>query len=88
MKWRTLSIRPRLAGIWVVTGVNHVRNMNACDSCRTDWMHGFNGMSTHCLPNYVGWLRAAERLPDFTPEPAQTLSKAITKLTHQHPPPV
>jgi hypothetical protein len=84
MKRRILPIRLRLGVIRAVAGVDHIRNISACDSSRADWMHEFNRVSTHCLPNDAGWPRAAERLPECVPEPAQVPAHTNGNSTDQH----
>ncbi len=47
-------------GIRVVEEVFHIQNVNAYHSRLKSWMRRFHGVSTHYLPNYLGWRRLLE----------------------------
>jgi len=64
------------SGIRVV-GAWHVQNVNAFGSRLRQWMVRFKGVSSRYLNNYLGWFRALDRAPGFTPEPAALLTLAL-----------
>lgn len=60
-----------------VDGAWHVQNVNAFASRLRQWMVRFKGVSSRYLENYLGWFRALDRSPGFSPEPASLLAMAI-----------
>jgi transposase-like protein len=42
-------------------GAVHVQNVNGYHSRFHKWLRGFNGVATHYLPNYLGWLWAIDK---------------------------
>lgn len=66
-----LSAGIRVKGAW------HVQNVNAYGSRLKNWMIRFKGVATKYLANYLGWFRALDRSPGFSPDPAQLLALAI-----------
>lgn len=66
-----LSAGIRVQGAW------HVQNVNAFGSRLRSWMIRFKGVATKYLANYLGWFRALDRSPGFSPDPAQLLALAI-----------
>lgn len=66
-----LSAGIRVDGPW------HVQNVNAFCSRLRDWMRRFKGVSSRYLDNYLGWFRALDRTPGFSPNPASLLAMAI-----------
>lgn len=65
-----------LAGVRV-EGAWHVQNVNAFGSRMRDWLRRFKGVSTRHLDSYLGWFRALDRSPGFTPKPASLLALAV-----------
>lgn len=65
------------SGIRVV-GAWHVQNVNAFGSRLRQWMVRFKGVSSQYLENYLGWFRALDRSPGFSPEPASLLALAAS----------
>lgn len=66
-----------LSGGIRVQGAWHVQNVNAYGSRFKSWMIRFKGVATKYLANYLGWFRALDRSPRFSPDPAQLLALAI-----------
>ena len=66
-----LSRGIRVQGAW------HVQNVNAYGSRLKNWMVRFKGVATKYLANYLGWFRALDRSPGFSPNPAQLLALAV-----------
>lgn len=66
-----LSAGIRVRGAW------HVQNVNAFGSRLRNWMIRFKGVATKYLASYLGWFRALDRSPAFSPSPAQLLALAI-----------
>jgi hypothetical protein len=64
------------AGVRVV-GAWHVQNVNAFGSRLRGWLRRFKGVATKYLANYLGWFRALDRSPGFSPEPASMLALAV-----------
>lgn len=60
-----------------VNGAWHVQNVNAFGSRLRGWLRHFKGVATQYLPNYLGWFRALDRSPGFSPEPASLLALAV-----------
>ncbi len=60
-----------------VQGAWHIQNVNAFASRLRQWLLRFKGVSTRYLENYLGWFRALDRSPGFTPEPASLLALAV-----------
>lgn len=60
-----------------VNGAWHVQNVNAFGSRLRQWMARFKGVSSRYLENYLGWFRALDRSPGFSPEPASLLAIAV-----------
>jgi transposase-like protein len=55
--------------------VFHTQNINAYHSRLRDWLGRFRGVSTHYLPNYLGWRRMLEQNGDeLTPAAILSLS--------------
>ena len=52
------------AGVRVRDGTFHIQNVNAYHGRLKGWMARFNGVATRYLPNYLGWRRTLERLPE------------------------
>ena len=66
-----LSRGIRVQGAW------HVQNVNAFGSRLKNWMVRFKGVATKYLANYLGWFRALDRSPRFSPNPVQLLALAV-----------
>lgn len=66
-----LSRGIRVQGAW------HVQNVNAFGSRLKNWMVRFKGVATKYLANYLGWFRALDRSPRFSPDPVQLLALAV-----------
>ncbi len=66
-----LSRGIRVQGAW------HVQNVNAYGSRLRNWMIRFKGVATKYLANYLGWFRALDRSPRFSPDPVQLLALAV-----------
>ena len=66
-----LSVGMRVDGAW------HIQHVNAFCSRLRDWMRRFKGVSSRYLDNYLGWFRALDRSPGFSPDPASLLEMAI-----------
>ena len=60
-----------------VQGAWHIQNVNAFGSRLRQWLLRFKGVSSRYLENYLGWFRALDRSPGFTPEPASLLALAV-----------
>lgn len=60
-----------------VQGAWHIQNVNAFGSRLRQWLLRFKGVSTRYLENYLGWFRALDRSPGFSPEPASLLALAV-----------
>jgi hypothetical protein len=60
-----------------VDGAWHVQNINAFASRLRQWIYRFKGVSSRYLENYLGWFRALDRSPGFSPEPASLLAIAV-----------
>ena len=60
-----------------VDGAWHVQNVNAFGSRLRQWMVRFKGVASRYLENYLGWFRALDRTPGFSPEPASLLAIAV-----------
>jgi len=60
-----------------VNGAWHVQNVNAFVSRLRGWLRRFKGVATRYLENYLGWFRALDRSPGFSPEPASLLALAV-----------
>ena len=56
------------AGVRVI-GPWHIQNVNAYHARLKDWMRRFRGVATRYLESYLGWFRAIERSPVFSPTP-------------------
>ncbi len=52
------------AGVRVRDGAFHIQNVNAYHGRLKGWMGRFNGVATRYLPNYLGWRRTLERVPE------------------------
>jgi transposase-like protein len=52
------------AGVRVREGAFHIQNVNAYHGRLKGWMRRFNGVATRYLPNYLGWRRTLERVPE------------------------
>lgn len=66
-----LSAGIRVDGAW------HIQNVNAFCSRLRGWMRRFKGVSSRYLDSYLGWFRALDRSPGFSPDPASLLKMAI-----------
>ena len=60
-----------------VQGAWHIQNVNAFGSRLRQWLLRFKGVSSRYLENYLGWFRALDRSPGFTPEPTSLLALAV-----------
>ena len=66
-----MSAGERIRGPW------HVQNVNAYHSRLKTWLRRFNGISTHYLPNYLGWFRALDRNARLRVDAVSLLALAI-----------
>lgn len=65
------SAGERVRGAW------HIQNVNGYHGRWKNWVRRFNGISTHYLPNYLGWFRALDRNARNRANPASLLALAV-----------
>ncbi len=63
-----------------VKGAVHIQNVNAYHGRLKQWLHGFHGVATHYLDNYLGWLRCLDNHHASYPE--GVLAMALGKFPH------
>ena len=69
------------AGVRVRDGAFHIQNVNAYHGRLKGWMGRFNGVATRYLPNYLGWRRTLERVPE--PSASKTWLFVAARPWHQ-----